>query len=170
MSGVVVYVLCFVDGLSLGESLRRDGVSLPTSHFMRRRIIEIVTKFNVIFTVGKGGGCELDETYFRESFQGNHTKEKFRMLRTSRQRGGALGIRGLSKEQICIMSGTNDADGVFLNLSGRGSLSAQRAITALRDKVQEGFLVATDRSSAYPTALRELRVAVHTASGSKEMR
>ncbi len=159
----VEHARCFADGLSLRASAHRIGVSLPTSLFMRRRILEVISRFNDAFAVGEGCGCELDETYFRESFKGNHANGSFRMPRKPRHRGGEVTVRGLSKEQICVMSGVNDTDGSLLDLAGRGSLSARRALNALRDKVQEGSLVATDKAGAYPAALRELRVAAHVA-------
>lgn len=163
----MAYVQCFIDRLSLRACAERIGVSLPTSLFMRRRILEVIAKFNDVFTVSAGCGCELDETYFRESFKGNHANGSFKMPRESRHRGGQIHRRGLSKEQICVMSGVNDSGESFLDMAGRGSLSSQRALDSLRGRIRDGAVIATDRSGAYPSALRELSVVAHAAYDSK---
>lgn len=163
----MAYARCFLDMLSLRACAERVGVSLPTSLFMRRRILEVVASRCGSFTVGEGCGCELDETYFRESFKGNHSKSLFAMPRESRERGGQVHKRGLSREQICVMTGVNDSGDAFLDMAGRGSLSTSRALESLRGKVRAGAVVATDKSGAYPSALRELSAAAHLAYDSK---
>ena len=164
----MAYVQCFIDRLSLRACAERVGVSLPTSLFMRRRLLEIVSTFNKSFSVSEGCGCELDETYFPESFKGNHTKGSFKMPRKSHHHGKQVHTRGLSKEQICVMSGVNDSGESFLDMAGRGSLSSKRALDGLRGRIDDGAVVATDKSGAYPSALRELSVAAHAAYDSKD--
>jgi hypothetical protein len=159
---------CLRDRLSLRACAERVGVSLPTSLFMRRRLLEVVATFVGTFSVAEGCGCELDETYFPESFKGNHRRGSFELPRRAHHRGRQRRKRGLSKEQICIMSGVNDSGESFLDMAGRGSLSSQRALACLRGRVQDGAVVATDRSGAYPSALRELSAAAHHAYGSRD--
>lgn len=89
------------------------------------------------------------------------------MPRESRERGGQVHKRGLSREQICVMTGVNDSGDAFLDMAGRGSLSTSRALESLRGKVRAGAVVATDKSGAYPSALRELSAAAHLAYDSK---
>lgn len=164
----MAYIQCFADRLSLRACAERVGVSLPTSLFMRRRLLEVAATFAGTFSVAEGCGCELDETYFPESFKGNHRRGSFELPRRAHHRGGQRRKRGLSKEQICIMSGVNDSGESFLDMAGRGSLSSQRALACLRGRIQDGAVVATDRSGAYPSALRELSAAAHHAYGSKD--
>jgi hypothetical protein len=66
------------------------------------------------------------------------------------------------------MSGVNDSGEPFLDMAGRGSLSPQRALDCLRGRMQDGAVVATDRSGAYPSALRGLSAAAHHAYDSKD--
>ena len=123
----MAYIQCFADRLSLRACAERVGVSLPTSLFMRRRLLEVAATFAGTFSVAEGCGCELDETYFPESFKGNHRRGSFELPRRAHHRGRQRRKRGLSKEQICIMSGVNDSGESFLDMAGRGSLSSQRA-------------------------------------------
>ena len=162
------YAECFVLALPLRECARRCGVGLKTAFTMRHRLIGCLQAYSPAFSAGYGCGCELDETYFRESFKGNHTKGTFSLPRPARHRGGQLHVRGLSKEQICVMSGVNDAGTVFLEVSGRGVMTRRRAFEVLEGKVCAGAIVSTDRSGIYPDALRELHVAAHRAFDSKD--
>ena len=114
---------CFVLMLPLRECAGRCHVCLKTAYTMRHRLIECLSAYSPSFKTGRGCGCELDETYFPESFKGNHTKGSFTMPRHSRHRGKQVHRRGLSREQICVMTGVNDSNETFLQVSGRGILS-----------------------------------------------
>ena len=164
----MAYAECFVLMLPLRECARRCRVCLKTAYTMRHRLIECLSAYSPSFRVERGSGCELDETYFPESFRGNHTKGSFTMPRPSRQRGKQVHRRGLSRERICVMTGVNDSNETFLEVSGRDILSRKRAMDALRGRIAAGSVVATDRASAYVGVLAELEVAAHAAHDSKD--
>lgn len=159
---------CFVLMLPLRECAGRCRVCLKTAYTMRHRLIECLSAYSPSFRVERGCGCELDETYFPESFKGNHTKGSFTMPRPSRQRGKQVHRRGLSRERICVMTGVNDSNETFLQVSGRGILSRKRAMDVLRDRIASASVVATDKASAYVDVLAELEVDAHTAYDSKD--
>lgn len=121
----MMYVECFVDCLALRTCASRCEVSLRTAWLMRRRLLKCLERYLPKFVAGAGVSVQLDETYLRESFKGNHTKGKFVMPRTARHRGASLHKRGLGREQICIMTGVSDSDTAFAILSGRGVISKQ---------------------------------------------
>lgn len=159
---------CFVLMLPLRECAGRCHVCLKTAYTMRHRLIECLSAYSPSFKTGRGCGCELDETYFPESFKGNHTKGSFTMPRHSRHRGKQVHRRGLSREQICVITGVNDSNETFLQVSGRGILSRKRAMDVLRDRIASASVVATDKASAYVDILAELEVDAHTAYDSKD--
>ena len=68
------YVDCFVDCLSLRKCAEKVGVCLKTSYFMRHRIIECIKQNQNQFIVNQNNKGQLDETFLRENFKGNHTK------------------------------------------------------------------------------------------------
>lgn len=164
----MAYAECFVLMLPLRECARRCRVCLKTAYTMRHRLIECLSAYSPSFKVERGCGCELDETYFPESFKGNHTKGSFTMPRPSRQRGKQVHRRGLSRERICVMTGVNDSNETFLEATGRGALSRERAMDALRGRIAAGSVVATDRAAAYVGVLAELEVAAHAAYDPKD--
>lgn len=85
---------------------------------MRRRLIGCLSAYSPSFKVERGRSRELDETYFPESFKGNHAKGSFRMPRPSRHRGKQVHKRGLSREQICVMNGVNDSNETLFEVPG----------------------------------------------------
>lgn len=164
----MAYAERFVLMLPLRECAERCHVCLKTAYTMRHRLIDCLRRYSPVFTVGEGDACEIDETYFPESFKGNHTKGTFRMPRESRHRGKQVKKRGLSKEQICVITGTNDARNMFFEVTGRGGISKERALVALKDKVLKGAIVSTDDAKCYAPVMRELNVAVHAAFDDKD--
>lgn len=164
----MAYAECFALMLPLRECARRCRVCLKTAYTMRHRLIECLSAYSPSFRVERGCGCELDETYFPESFKGNHAKGSFTMPRPSRHRGKQVHRRGLSRERICVMTGVNDSNETFLEVTGRGALSRERAMDALRGRIAAGSVVATDRAAAYVGVLAELEVAAHAAYDPKD--
>lgn len=56
------------------------------------------------------------------------------------------------------MSGVDDADAAFLELSGRGVISKSRVFASLEDKLDRGAYAFSDKSNAYPGAMEEVGV------------
>ena len=164
----MAYAECFELMLPLRECARRCRVCLKTAYTMRHRLIECLSAYSPSFRIERGCGCELDETYCPESFKGNHAKGSFTMPRPSRHRGKQVHRRGLSRELICVMTGVNDPNETFLEVTGRGALSRGRAMDALRGRIAAGSVVATDRAAAYVGVLAELEVTAHAAHDSKD--
>ena len=164
----MAYAECFVLMLPLRECADRCGVCLKTAYTMRHRLIECLKEYSPTFHVGQGQACELDETYFPESFKGNHSKGSFTLPRKARHRGKQVRRRGLSREQICVMTGISDTNATFFEVSGRGVVSRKRAAEALRGRIGAGAVVATDKAAAYIDVLRDLRVASHESYDSKD--
>lgn len=162
------YIECFVDVLPLRECARRCNVSLKTAWFMRHRIIEALHSHIPSFEVRKGCGVELDETFFRENFKGNHTRSSFELPRPARHHGNENHKRGISNEQICVLTGINDAGDMFYEIAGRGRLNSGAAFSLLEDKIEEGAIVSTDKLNSYAPVMRELGVACHNAYDAKE--
>lgn len=108
------------------------------------------------------------EVIFPESFKGNHSKGSFTLPRKARHRGKQVHKRGLSREQICVMTGISDTNATFFEVSGRGVVSRKRAAEALRGRIGAGAVVATDKATAYVDVLHDLKVASHEPYDSKD--
>lgn len=105
---------------------------------------------------------------FPQVVQGQPREGDFRDAAPPRHRGRQVHRRGLSRERICVMTGVNDSNETFLEVTGRGALSRGHAMDALRGRIAAGSVVATDRAAAYVGVLAELEVAAHEAYDPKD--
>ena len=164
------YVECFVDGLSLRRCTEKIKVCLKTSFFMRHRILECLKKNQNQFIVNNNNKGQLDETFLRENFKGNHTKSKsFNMPRKARKNGQEYKTIGASNDQICIASGINDTNTVFFEIAGRGQLTNESLKNILRDKIVSGSIISTDKRSNYKTVLKLFNVGQHNSYSSNSI-
>lgn len=106
----ITYVKCMINGYSIRKCAEIVGISVPTSFFWRHKIIDAIKIYMGVGSVG--GVVEVDETFFRESFKGNHKKSTvFKMPRKPHKRGvkgsntdnEEKRKRGISKEQVCVL-------------------------------------------------------------------
>lgn len=162
------YIECFVDCLPLRKCAEKVGVCLKTAYFMRHRIIECLKKNRSQFIVNSDNKGQLDETFLRENFKGNHTKStNFTMPRKARKSGEDYKTVGSSNEQICIASGINDTNYVFFEIAGRGQLTNDSLKEILKDKIESGSIISTDKRSNYKTVLKLFDVSEHNAYKAK---
>ena len=150
----MTYVEAFIDRLPLRDCMDKCGVGLRTAWFMRRRIIECIQRYNPSFNAVVGDRVEIDETYFRDSYKGYR---KGTMPRPARKSGKKAAKRGLSKQQVCVVTGIDDTGASFLVVSGRGMLGKERAYKVLHNRIGKGALVVTDKAGAYPRRPRTTR-------------
>lgn len=161
------FAACFVDRLTCDEVADRLDVCHKTAWFMRLRVMQGIFPNLPSFQVKAGAGTEIDELYFRESFKGTRFDRMPARPREPRQ-DGPSGKSGISNEQICVMTAFNDADDFFFEVCCRGPLTADVAMDALEGRICEGAIVNTDEHRAYPRVMRDLKVAAHAATSSKD--
>ena len=153
---------CHVDLDTLREVQEKCQVSLKTAWFMRHRVLEAMSLAMPPFRSSACDGMQVDETYVRESFSGNRKNAACGIPRKARKRREGVDNR----EQICVLTGVNDAGDMFFELAGRGNIDSERAEAFLEGKVASGAIVSTDGSHAYPRAMKALDVRRHDASPS----
>lgn len=149
----MTHVEAFIDRLPLRDCTDKCGIGLRTAWFMRRRIIEYIQRYNPSFNAVAGDRVEIDETHFRDSYKGYR---KGTMPRPARKSAKKAAKRGLSKQHMCVVTGIDDTGASFLVVSGRGTLSKERAYKALNGRIGKGTLVVTDKAGAYPAVLERL--------------
>lgn len=155
---------CHVDVSSLRETAQRCSVSLKTAFFMRHRILECMAQSMPVFRSAAGDEMQIDECYFRESFKGNRRNAPYDIPRKARHRS----FRRDSCEEICVLTGINDAGDLFFELAGRGNTTRERAVRYLEGKIASGAIVATDKAHAYRNLVKTFDLRRHTSRHSKE--
>ena len=158
------YAECHVDLCTLREVQEKCGVSLKTAWFMRHRVLEAISASMPPFRSSEGDGMQVDEVYLRESFSGNRKNAGCGIPRAAHKRHEGVD----NYEQICVLTGVNDAGDMFFEIAGRGSIDSERVEAFLEGKVASGAVVSTDGSNAYPKVLKALDVRRHDVSPSEE--
>lgn len=90
------YARCMVTGMTIRMAARQCGVAVSTSFRWRHRFLKAAVDHQ---PHGVSGLVELDETYFLHSQKGER-----KLARPARHRGGRAKKRGLSKEQVPVLT------------------------------------------------------------------
>ena len=94
---------------------------------------------------------ECDETFFQESFKGNHKSDGFVMPRKAHKRGGQARFRGISKEKVCVLTALDDDKSLFIAPIAMGKTSSNDLIRSIGKAASPGSTLITDSSFAYKT-------------------
>lgn len=161
------YVECFVDRLTCDEVADRLGVCHKTAWFMRLRTLQAIFINIPSFQVKSNSGAQFDEIFFRESFKGTRF-DRMSFIPREARKDNVSSKRGISDEQICVITGLNDSNDFFFDVCCRGPLTKEIAISSLRGHLCSGAIINTDENRSYPYVMKELAVATHIATNSKD--
>jgi len=164
----MAFAECFIDGLSCKRTAEKIRVTPRTAWFMRVRTLEALQKNLPSFEVKADSGADIDEIFFPESFKGISFKNLGRMPREPRREGHGTRTRGISNEQICVVTGINDNGDMFYDVACRGRLDRMTAMRTLESRISDGAMINTDRHNAYPEVLFKLGTAFHNAYSSSD--
>jgi hypothetical protein len=95
------------------------NISLQTAFHWRHKILFALAEY--MKNDHLEGIVEADETYFLESFKGNHLKTKsFIMPRPLWKHGGTAQKRGISGEQVCVVCSLNRSGNILTDMTCMG--------------------------------------------------
>lgn len=152
----VLYAKCMINGYSIRKCAEIVGISIPTSFYWRHKIIDAIRTFMGMGSVS--GVVEVDETFFRESFKGNHKKSKnFTMPRESRKRGakgsksskGQKRKRGISNEQVCVLCAMDRVGNIMTELICKGRMKHTDIERFFKDRIDGDSIFCTDSHKSY---------------------
>ncbi|EKV27394.1 hypothetical protein C882_1896 [Caenispirillum salinarum AK4] len=123
------------------------GISRLTAWRWRHRFLALPTTLQA---ERLDGIIEVDETYFRSSYKGSRAWKEGRPPenRPPRYRGGPAKRRGLSREQIPVLTAVDRSGGVVEGVMMRRAASVAR--TMLLGRIAEGAVPCSDGWAAYP--------------------
>lgn len=142
------YAKCMIMGYSIRKSAEIVDVCVKTSFFMRHKLLDAIRTY---MGMGKLEGIvEMDETFFAESFKGNHKKSTtFIMPRNSRKRGKEVKLRGISHEQVCVTSAIDRNDSIVLECVCMGRISSADLKRAYKSKIDSQSIICSDSHKSY---------------------
>ena len=141
------YAKLMVLGLSIRRCAEHINVCVKTSFYMRQRILDALR-----LALGMGhleGVIEMDETFFAESFKGGHQKSGFILPRPSRKRGKEVKKRGISSEQVCVLTGLDRYGNIYMELICKGRFKNSDLNRVLDGHIEKGSILCTDSHKGY---------------------
>ena len=135
-------VLMLTGGYSLRKLKKELKINLKTAFFWRHKILYAIRDWMNKDEVG--GVVETDETFFLESFKGQRN-----LTRKARKRGGKANKRGISKEQVCVMTSA-DHDGNYLaDLVCYGRINHKDVTRFFKNRLKPKSILVTDEHKSY---------------------
>lgn len=119
--------------------------STKTIFTIRHKIMDCLS--NILSCDKLSGEIELDELYLSINLKGT---KKENMPRASKKRSSnGNGKRGISNHKICITSGIDDNDNLFLTIAGTSSVTSTMIEETVLPKIKEPSKIITDCKSSY---------------------
>lgn len=154
-----------INGYSIRKCSKIVGISIPTSFFWRHKILDAIRNYIGIGNVG--GIIEADETFFRESFKGNHKKSTiFKMPRKAHERGvkGSRNNkeekrkRGISQEQVCVLCAEDRIGNIITELICKGRMTHTDLERLFKGRIEEKSTLCTDSHKSYIKFVQNLGI------------
>ena len=142
---------CLVDKHSIRKSEKRIGVSTKTAFTLIFKLISCLksTRTNAKLS----GDMELDEYYLSINLKGT---KKENMPRASKKRkSSGSSKRGISKHKVCVTSGIDECDNIYLELAGTGPVTSDMIKNTIAAKIVNPKKVITDCKSSYESIAKE---------------
>jgi hypothetical protein len=132
---------CLLAGRSIRRTARRLGVHPSTAFRWRHRVLAALRRLP---SEALTGIVEADETYVRYSEKGSR-----HLGRTPRKRGAPAPKRGLSREQVPIVTALDRGGHRAAGVAGRGVPTAAAVALVLGPVVRPGSMLCTDGARSY---------------------
>ena len=118
--------------------------SVQTVHLNRHKFLAVLEEILSKETELLSGTVEIDETYELESVKGT-TPEN----RKARKRGEPSQFRGISHEQVCIVTTTDRNGHEIFKAVGSGKPTSEIITNTFQDRIQEKSVIYSDGISCY---------------------
>ncbi|HUX23106.1 MAG TPA: IS1595 family transposase [Burkholderiales bacterium] len=145
------YAACMKNSLSVRETALKLGLHRNVVFRWRHRLMPELTKHQPQALLGV---AEVDETFFRESFKGR----KRGMPRKAHKRGTPAGRRGVSKEQIPVLTAISRGSRSSHLTVLPGVPTTKAVVAALGPVVTADTVLCSDSAKIYKPAGKALGV------------
>lgn len=136
------YIQCMIEGLSIRAICEKLHISIQTSFDWRHKILNA---FKKIGCAKFEGIIESDETFFLFSEKGNKEIKD----RKSRKRGGKAVKRGISNEQVAVITACDREKNIHIEAVSMGRISENDIDKVIGKKVDEKNVLCCDGHNSY---------------------
>jgi transposase-like protein len=180
----VQYAKCMINGYSIRKCAEIVEISIPTSFYWRHKILDAIRAFMGVGNVG--GVIEIDETFFRESFKGNHKRSKtFTMPRKAHKRGLENSWaskhekekqeqdtkdkrkRGISSDQVTVMCAMDRMGNIIPELICNGRMRHTDLERLFKGRIEDESILCTDSHKSFIRFARNLNLELQQIESGK---
>ena len=133
--------------VSIDKTAEKTGISHNAAFNMRHKILLVLEAKLKKEPAKMSGISELDETYVLECEKGRKFGED--APRKPRKHGAVASKRGISNEQICIMTGAQRGGAVYAQTVNRAHPSNDEIKAVFKDHIAPGSVAFTDGLKGY---------------------
>lgn len=141
------YVNCMMHGFSLRKTASICGIHRNTAFIWRHKVLGALQ--NMADSVVLSGIVEADETFFSDSYKGNHKRGTFIMPRKARKRGKSIHKRGLSHEKVCVPCAVNRKGLSIAKATNLGRVATKDLHFVYDDRIAPDSVIVTDLMNSY---------------------
>ena len=142
------YVHCMMHGMTVRATAYECHISKNASFFLRHKILDALQEMQS--KVKLDGIVEADETFFRISFKGNHSRSQFfSMPREHHMRGERSKKRGISLEKVCVPCAVNRDGKSIAQIANLGRASVRSISSVFGGRISPDAVLCTDKHNAY---------------------
>lgn len=142
------YVHCMMHGMTVRATAYECRISKNASFFLRHKILDALQEMQS--KVKLDGIVEADETFFRISFKGNHSRSQFfSMPREPHMRGERSKKRGISLEKVCVPCAVNRDGKSIAQIANLGRASVRSISNVFGGRISPDAVLCTDKHNAY---------------------
>lgn len=140
----ITFVECMFKGYSLRKSAKIVGVTWVTLFYWRHKLLSALKQMDF---EQFDGIVEVDETYFLYSQKGQRGISE----RKPRKRGGKSTLRGVSKEQVCVLVARDRTKATVSKVACMGRVVKTKVDGMIGSKLTPNNVLVTDAWRAYKT-------------------
>lgn len=142
------YVHCMMHGMTVRATAYECRISKNAAFFLRHKILDALQEMQS--KVKLDGIVEADETFFRISFKGNHSRSQFfSMPREPHMRGERSKKRGISLEKVCVPCAVNRDGKSIAQIANLGRASVRSISSVFGGRISPDAVLCTDKHNAY---------------------
>lgn len=142
------YVHCMMHGMTVRATAYECRISKNAAFFLRHKILDVLQEMQS--KVKLDGIVEADETFFRISFKGNHSRSQFfSMPREPHMRGERSKKSGISLEKVCVPCAVNRDGKSIAQIANLGRASVRSISSVFGGRISPDAVLCTDKHNAY---------------------
>lgn len=166
----VKYINCMLEDNTLLQCADKCGIHLNTAFLWRHKLLEASQKANSDIVLE--GNIEMDETYFRTSYKGNHSKwpTSFVIPREAYERGhhsrpgrdknlkNKARAKGLSMDQVCVPCAITPNRLTVAKVCKLGSASSNGLFKVFKNHIAPESTIISDEYKAYSKFSKQMNI------------